>query len=85
MNIMLHEKRFLATLIDFGVGILLSILFGVLLNLIFKINFAGLDFYYIFVFTITMFLYQFMCVLFSKYYTLGLYFMSLKLLSIPLQ
>ena len=81
MDVMLHEKRFLATLIDFGVVILLSLLFGILFNMLFKINFASWDYYYIFVFNITMFLYQFLCVLLFKNRTLGLYLMSLKLLS----
>ena len=78
---MLHEKRFLATLIDFGVGVVLSLLFGLLLNLLFEIEFMSWDYYYLFMFTITMFVYQFVCILFFKDVTLGLYLMSLKLLS----
>ena len=81
METMLHEKRFLATLIDFGLGIVLSILFGLLFNLLFEIRFMSWDYYYLFMFTITMFLYQFICILFFKDRTLGLHLMSLKLLS----
>ena len=81
MNTMLHEKRFLATLIDLGVGIVLAILFGLLFNLLFKIEFMSWDYYYIIMFTFTMFFYQFLCILIFKSQTLGLHLMSLKLLS----
>ena len=39
------------------------------------------DYYYLFMFVITMFLYQFFCVLIFKTHTFGLGLMSLKLLS----
>ena len=81
MNVMLHEKRFLATLIDAGIGLILSFLFGLLLNIFLDIAFMNFDYYYMLMFTITMFLYQLFCVLFFKSQTLGLYLMSLKLLS----
>lgn len=81
METMLHEKRFLAMLIDLGLGIVLSFLFGLLFNMLFKIDFAGWDYYYVIVFTFTMFLYQFLCILIFKSQTLGFYLMSLKLLS----
>lgn len=81
MNTMLHEKRFLATLIDAGIGFVLTFLFSLLLNMFLDIEFMNFDYYYIIMFTITMFLYQFLSVLISKTHTLGLYLMSLKLLS----
>lgn len=81
MNVMLHEKRFLATLIDAGIGLILSFLFSLLLNIFLDIAFMNFDYYYMLMFTITMFLYQFFCILFFKSQTLGLYLMSLKLLS----
>lgn len=81
MNIMLHEKRFLATLIDAGIGIVLAFLLSLLFNLFLDIRFANFDYYYLIMFNITMFLYQFICICISKNQTLGLYLMSLKLLS----
>jgi len=81
MNIMLHEKRFLATLIDAGLGIVLSFVLSLLFNLILDIRFMNFDYYYIIMFTITMFLYQFICFFFFKDRTLGPHLMSLKLLS----
>ena len=78
---MLHEKRFLATLIDMGFGIVLSMLLSLLLNLLFKFEFMTWDYYYSIMFVITMFLYQFLSILISKNRTLGLYLMSLKILS----
>lgn len=81
MNVMLHEKRFLATLIDMGFGIVLSMLLSLLLNLLFKFEFMTWDYYYSIMFVITMFLYQFLSILISKNRTLGLYLMSLKILS----
>ena len=81
MNMMLHEKRFLATLIDGGLVVLLSFVSSLLLNLVFDINFSSFDFYYLFMYTITMFVYQFLCILLFKNQTIGLYLMSLKVLS----
>lgn len=81
MNMMLHEKRFLATLIDAGVGVVLAFVFSLLCNTFLDIRFMNFDYYYLFMFTITMFLYQFLCIVFMKTHTLGLYLMSLKLLS----
>ncbi len=81
MNMMLHEKRFLATLIDAGIGLILTFIFSLLCNLFLDIRFMNFDYYFLFMFTITMFLYQFLCVLVMKTHTLGLYLMSLKLLS----
>lgn len=81
MNVMLHEKRFLATLIDAGIGILLSFFLSLLFNMFFNVKFMNFDYYYGIVFVITMFLYQFISMLLFKGQTLGLYLMSLKLLS----
>jgi len=81
MSIMLHERRFLATLIDAGIGIVLSFLLGILFNTFLNIRFMNYDYYYLFVFTITMFLYQFLCIIFLKTHTVGLGLMSLKILS----
>ena len=81
MNVMLHEKRFLATLIDAGVGLVMSFLLSLLLNIFLDIAFMNFDYYYMLMFNITMFLYQFFCILFFKNQTLGLYLMSLKVLS----
>lgn len=78
---MLHEKRFLATLIDAGIGAVLSLVLSFVLNLLLDIRFMNFDYYYLIMFTITMFLYQFLCIMFSKSHTLGLYLMGLKLLS----
>ena len=50
VNVMLHEKRFLATLIDAGIGIVLSFLFSILLNIFLvsiKINFKLLSIVYV--------------------------------------
>lgn len=82
MNIMLHEKRFLATLIDAGIGIILAFLFSILFNTFLEVEFMNFDYYYLVMFTITMFLYQFCCILMFKNKTLGLYLMGLKVLSI---
>ena len=81
MDVMLHEKRFFATLIDAGVGIALSFVTSLLFNLILDIEFMNFDYYYSIMFMITMFLYQFICISLFKSQTLGLYLMSLKLLS----
>lgn len=81
MDAMLHEKRFLATLIDAGVGVVLSVLLGLLFNLLLDISFMNFDYYYLIMFTVTMFLYQFLAILFLKSHTLGLYLVGLKLLS----
>lgn len=81
MNVMLHEKRFLATLIDAGIGIVLSFLISILMNIFLEIKFMNFDYYYIFVFIITMFLYQFISLAIFKTHTVGLYLMSLKILS----
>ncbi len=81
MNIMLHEKRFLATLIDAGIGLILAFLTSLLLNVLLDVRFMNFDYYYMFMFTLTMFLYQFLCVLFFKDKTIGLALMGLKLLS----
>ena len=81
MNIMLHEKRFLATLIDAGIGLISSFVLSLLFNILLDIRLANFDYYYLIMFTITMFLYQFFCVLLFKNQTVGLYLMSLKLLS----
>ena len=81
MDVMLHEKRFLATLIDAGIGIALSFVTSLLFNLVLGIQFMNFDYYYSIMFMITMFLYQFICILFFKSQTLGLHLMSLKLLS----
>lgn len=82
MNVMLHEKRFLATLIDAGIGIVLSFILSLLLNTFLEIEFMNFDYYYSFMFTITMFLYQFLCLLIYKNKTVGLYLMGLKILSV---
>lgn len=81
MNIMLHEKRFLATLIDAGIGVVLSFVLSLLCNLFLDIPFMNFDYYYLIMFTITMFLYQFICLLLLKTKTVGLGLVSLKLLS----
>ena len=81
MNMMLHEKRFLATLIDAGIGAILAFIFSLLCNLFLSIRFMNFDYYFLFMFTITMFLYQFLCILFMKTHTIGLYLMALKILS----
>lgn len=81
MNIMLHEKRFLATLIDAGVGLLLSLIISLIFNIWLDIRFCNFDYYYLFMFTFVMFLYQFLCILLFKDKTLGFYLMNLKLLS----
>ena len=81
MNIMLHEKRFLATLIDAGIGAVLAFVLSLVLNLIFNIEFMNFDYYYLFMFVITMFLYQFINLLVLKNQTIGLGLMSLKVLS----
>lgn len=81
MNVMLHEKRFLATLIDAGIGLLLSFFLSLIFNMFFNIRFMNFDYYYGAVFVVTMFLYQFISMLLFKGQTLGLYFMSIKLLS----
>lgn len=81
MNTMLHEKRFLATLVDAGLGLAVSLLVSILLNLLFKISFKNFDYYYSFVFFIVMFLYQTLCLVIFKNQTLGLYLMGIKLLS----
>lgn len=81
MNIMLHEKRFLATLIDAGIGAVLAFILSLVLNLIFNIEFMNFDYYYLFMFVITMFLYQFINLLILKNQTIGLGLMSLKILS----
>ena len=52
MNIMLHEKRFLATLIDAGIGAVLAFVLSLVLNLIFNIEFMNFDYYYLFMFVI---------------------------------
>ena len=81
MNIMLHEKRFLATLIDAGIGAILAFVLSLVFNLFLNIRFMNFDYYYLLVFTITMFLYQFLSILFMKTQTIGLGLMSLKILS----
>ena len=81
MNIMLHEKRFLATLIDAGIGAVLAFILSLVLNLMFNIEFMNFDYYYLFMFVITMFLYQFLNLLVLKNQTIGLGLMSLKVLS----
>lgn len=81
MNIMLHEKRFLATLIDAGIVLVLAFIFSLLCNMFLNVRFMNFDYYYLFMFTFTMFLYQFICVLIFKTHTVGLGLMSLKLLS----
>lgn len=81
MNIMLHEKRFLATLIDAGIGAVLAFVLSLVLNLIFNIEFMNFDYYFLFMFVITMFLYQFINLLVLKNQTIGLGLMSLKVLS----
>ena len=81
MNIMLHEKRFLATLIDAGIGAVLAFILSLVLNLMFNIEFMNFDYYYLFMFVITMFLYQFINLLVLKNQTIGLGLMSLKVLS----
>jgi uncharacterized RDD family membrane protein YckC len=78
---MLHEKRFLATLIDAGIGAILAFLFSLLCNMFLDIRFMNFDYYYLFMFTFTMFLYQFSCIAILKTHTIGLGLMSLKLLS----
>lgn len=82
MDSMLHEKRFLATVIDAGVGLMLSIFLSFLFNLLLDIRFMNFDYYYLIMFTFTMFIYQFLSILLFKSHTLGLYLMGLKLLSI---
>lgn len=82
MNIMVHEKRFLATLIDAAIGIILSLLLSLLFNLFLNIKFMNFDYYYLIMFNITMFLYQFLCLIIMKNKTIGLYLMDLKILSI---
>ena len=81
MNIMLHEKRFLATLIDAGIGVILAFLLSILCNIFLNIRFMNFDYYYLFMFVFTMFLYQFFCLVFLKTHTIGLGLMSLKILS----
>lgn len=81
MNIMLHEKRFLATLIDAGIGAILAFILSLLCNLFLNIRFMNFDYYYLFVFFITMFLYQFISLLILKTHTIGLGLVSLKILS----
>ena len=81
MNIMLHEKRFLATLIDAVIGFFLALLLSILFNIILEIEFMNFDYYYLIMFTITMFLYQFFCITILKDKTIGLYLMRLKILS----
>ena len=81
MNVLVHEKRFLATLIDAGIGMVLAFIVSILLNLLLDIRFTNFDYYYIIMFNITMFLYQFLCIIFSKNQTIGLYLVGLKLLS----
>lgn len=81
MNIMLHEKRFLATLIDAGIGAILAFLLSLLFNLFLNISFSSFDYYYLFMFFITMFFYQFFSLLIFKTHTLGLGLVSLKILS----
>ena len=81
MNVMLHEKRFLATLIDSGIGVVLAFLLSLLCNLFLNIEFMNFDYYFLVMFTITMFLYQFVCLLILKTRTIGLGLVSLKLLS----
>ena len=81
MDAMLHEKRFLATIIDAGVGLFLSFFLSFVINLLLDIRFMNFDYYYLIMYTLTMFLYQFLFILFTRSYTLGLYLMGLKLLS----
>jgi len=81
MNMMLHEKRFLATLIDAGIGAILAFLLSLLFNMFLNVEFMNFDYYYLFMFTFTMFLYQFLCLLFLKTNTIGLGLMGLKILS----
>lgn len=81
MNIMLHEKRFLATLIDASIGIVLAFLFSILFNAFLEIEFMNFDYYYLIMFNITMFLYQFLCLIIMKNKTIGLSLMDLKILS----
>ena len=78
---MLHEKRFLATLIDAGIGVVLSFVLSLLFNLFLDIEFMNFDYYYLIMFTITMFLYQFISLLILKTRTFGLSLMNLKILS----
>lgn len=81
MSIMLHEKRFLATLIDAGIGSVLALLLSLLFNLFLNIKFMNYDYYYLIIFMLTMFIYQFLCLLIFKTHTIGLGLMALKVLS----
>ena len=81
MNMMVHERRLLATLIDAGIGAVLAFLFSLLFNIFLNISFSSFDYYYLFVFSLTMFFYQLFSLLVLKTYTLGLLIVSLKILS----
>ena len=67
--------------LDMAVVLIKAILLSLLCNMFLNIRFMNFDYYYLIMFTITMFLYQFICILFFKSQTLGLHLMSLKLLS----
>ena len=72
-----HEKRILATLIDIGIVLVLSLLVNIFIpNTVFNSDLTFLLLYLVFGFG-----YTFFCLLISKDRTVGLYSMSLRLLS----
>ena len=74
---LLHEKRFFATVIDIGIVLVISLL----INIFVPTNLFTNGLVFSIIYFIVGFVYTFLCLLISKDRTIGLYSMSLKLLN----
>ncbi len=77
MNLMLHEKRLLATFVDAA----LIALFCFILSIPLGIPFFSYDYYLVISFTVLMFFYQFFTLLIFKNRTLGMAVVGIMVLS----
>lgn len=72
-----HEKRIIASAIDIGVVLIISLI----INIIIPNTIYNSDITFFVAYFIIGFVYMFLCLFFSKDRTIGLYFVSLRLLS----
>lgn len=81
MDLMLHEKRLLATFIDAGLVGVISLLTSIYIGPYFNLPFFSYDYFFLISFTLIMTAYQMLTLLIFKNKTLGMYLMGVRVLS----
>lgn len=81
MNLMLHEKRLIATLIDAGIVLVLSLINLIFFGPLFNMKFFSYDYFFLISFTLIMIFFQGLSLFFFRDKTLGLVIVGTRVVS----